>query len=85
VFLFLIDGSGAASVVQDPVSTSATVTPCPVANAADSLCIAATLKVVCGTANFVPGTDALNKANVTFTFSDGYDGSLAGPSQIAPL
>ena len=85
LFVFLINAAGTASVVQGPVSTTSTVTTVPVAQVADSLCIVATLKVVSSTVTFVPGTTALNAANLTFTFADGFDGSLIGPSQIATL
>ena len=83
IVALLIDAAGAASAIQSPVSLTATPNPLPVSALQQSKCIVGTVKIVCGTANFVPGTDAWNKANVTFTFADGYDASLVGAAQIA--
>lgn len=82
IIALLIDAAGAATAIQGPVSLTATPTPLPVSSLVAAKCIVGTVKVVCGTANFVPGTDAWNKANVTFTFADGYDASLVGCAQI---
>ena len=85
VFLFLIDSAGAATVFQGPIGTTDALATIPSDSIVQSKCIAATLKVVCAGANFVPGTDALNKASVTFTFSDGYDASMVGSARILTI
>jgi hypothetical protein len=84
-FLFLIDSAGAASVVQGPIATTdvgAAVTPDLVP---ESKALFGTLKVQCTSAQFVPGTTALNAAGITFTFTDGYEAAATGPAIIDPL
>lgn len=85
VFLLYIDSAGAASVVQGPIGTTDAAATVPADTLVESKCLVATLKVVCSGTTFTPGTDNLNKASVTFTFSDGYDGTLVGACAITTV
>jgi hypothetical protein len=82
IILLLIDAAGAASAIQGPIGTTDLLATVPVDTIPQAKAIVGTVKVVTGTANFVPGTDAWNKANVAFTFADGYDASMVGCPRI---
>lgn len=81
MFLFLVDAAGVAMAIQGPVGVGA-APAIPADSIPEDRAIVGFCKVVCGTAGFTPGTDAWNKANVTFTFGDGYDASLVGAYRI---
>lgn len=82
IFLLLIDASGVASVIQGPVGTTDALATVPADTIVEDKCIVGTVKAVCAGTTFTPGTDAWNKASVTFTFSDGYDASMVGAARI---
>lgn len=81
IFLFLIDAAGVATVIQGPVGVGA-APAVPADTIPEDRAIVGTCKVVSTSAAFLPGTDAWNKAGLTFTFSDGYDASLVGAYRI---
>lgn len=84
-YALVIDGSGAASVIQGPTNQGSTTvwTPAPANQMPADLCIAATLKIsLTATTVFTPGTTATNAAGVTSTFEDGMDATLWGAYQL---
>jgi hypothetical protein len=82
IFLLLIDASGVGSVIQGPVGTTDALATVPADTIPADKCIVGTVKAVCAGTTFTPGTDAWNKASVTFTFSDGYDATMVGAAGI---
>lgn len=82
MFLFMIDAAGVATVIEGPVGVGANAPAVPADSIPEDRCIAGTCKVVAVSAAFLAGTDAWNKAGVTFTFSDGYDAALVGAYRI---
>lgn len=83
MFLLLIDAAGVGSVIQGPVGTTDILANVPMDTIPQDKCIVGTVKAVCAGTTFTPGTDAWNKASVTFTFSDGYDATMVGAATIA--
>lgn len=82
MFLFMIDAAGVATVIEGPVGVGAAPPAVPADSIPEDRCIVGTCKVVAVSAAFLAGTDAWNKAGVTFTFGDGYDASLIGAYRI---
>src|SRR5260221_6292524 len=71
MFLFMIDAAGVATVIQGPVGKTDPDAQVPADTIPEDRAIVGTVKAVCAGTTFTPGTDAWNKASVTFTFSDG--------------